>query len=387
MRDGSRHPAEDRATPDAPILVGADDVVPGTGSSSRSHRADVDLVRVLGALAIVTIHVTGPFIAAGVQGATTGLTYWMAEIAGAASRVGVAAFFALAGWAFLTHRPDPDDAGFLARRLRRLVLPLVAWSFIYIAQNVVLSTILGRPAWPASLGFGGWLSRELSWLAFGPGVKYHLWFLYFLIAALVVMWLARSVPPSDAASADPASASRAWMRYGIVAVGTLLMFGLASVFGIRLTWVGFGWVVGYAALGYALFEGPHPRRAVGLAIYVVAVLVTAVLGRLVGYNLWPYFNQGPLAVLATIGFFWALRSTVLSPTMAARFDAAAGLTFGIYLAHPLVLDYLRLAVVRQPLLDLPGPLRLAIVWIVTVVVTTGLVWAWHRSRRLVDLLG
>ncbi|MEA2518878.1 MAG: hypothetical protein QOF49_958 [Chloroflexota bacterium] len=347
------------------------------------RRVDVDAIRVVGVLAIVTIHVTGPFVAAGTTG-ETGPSYWIAEVAGAAARVGVAAFFALAGWAFLVHRPAPDDSAFLARRLRRLVVPLIAWSVIYVVQILVVAALLGQSAWPASLDGPGWLIRELSWIAFGPGVKYHLWFLYFLIAAMVALWLARSMPGRGGEVDAPPGA---WARYGGVAFAALLVFGLAGAFRTPLTWTGFAWVIGYAALGLFLLEGPHPSRRVGLALYVAAALAIAVLGRVVGYNHWPYFNQGPLAVLATIGLFWALRGVTPSPALARRLRSAAGLSFGIYLAHPLILDYVRLAVVRDPVGELPGPLRLGLAWVVTMAATTALVAVWHRSPRLVRLLG
>jgi surface polysaccharide O-acyltransferase-like enzyme len=349
----------------------------------NERRVDVDAIRALGVLAIVTIHVTGPFIAAGTSG-SAGPTYWIAEVAGAASRVGVAAFFALAGWAILVHRPEPDDSGFLGRRLRRLVLPLVAWSAIYIVQSLAVAALLGRTAWAASLGGPAWFVRELSWTVFGPGVKYHLWFLYFLIAAIVVLWLARGIPGRGGEVAAP---PRAWARYGLVAVGALLVFGLAATFRAPLTWTGFVWVIGYAALGLALLEGPHPSRRAGLVIYLVAAGLIAALGRIVGYNEWPYFNQGPLAVLATIGLFWALRDLTVSAALRDRLRSAAGLSFGIYLAHPLILDYVRLAVVRDPIGDWPGPLRLGLAWFVTLALTSALVVAWHRSPRLVRLLG
>jgi surface polysaccharide O-acyltransferase-like enzyme len=347
------------------------------------RRADVDAIRVVGVLAIVTIHVTGPFVAAGTTG-EAGPTYWIAEVAGAASRVGVAAFFALAGWAFLVHRPAPDDSGFLGRRLRRLVIPLLAWSAIYIVQALAVAALLGQTAWKAPFDGPAWFVRELSWIAFGPGVKYHLWFLYFLIAAIVALWLARSIPGRGGEVEAP---PRAWARYGLVALSALLVFGLAGAFRAPLTWTGFAWVIGYAALGLALLEGPHPSRRVGLALYVTAAALIATLGALVGYNHWPYFNQGPLAVLATVGLFWALRDVTVSDALGARLRSAAGLSFGIYLAHPLILDYVRLAVVRDPLGDLPGPLRLGLAWFVTMAATMALVIAWHRSARLVRLLG
>lgn len=377
----------------SPQLIGAVEpiVVRDThglhGSSTRTaggiHRVDVDAMRVLSAIAIVTIHVTAPFVAFGSGGGQNGPTYWIAEGAGAASRVGVAAFFALAGWAFLVRTPGADDSEFLARRLRRLVVPLLIWNVVYVAQSVLLANLLGRPLWSPKMDVVGWMAQKLSDIAWGPGAKYHLWFMYFLIAAVVVMWLARAIP----FRADQIAARRAWFRYSIVTISTLLVFGLSATAQLPLAWAGFSWVIGYAALGVVLLEGPHPPRWVGLVIYLAAAAMTAALGRAIGFDRWPYFNQGPLTVLATIGLFWAVRSISLSPLLASRLQSAAGLTFGIYLAHPLVLDYLRLAIVRDPLVGMPGPLRLVLVWALTIAVTICLVRVWHRSRRLVGWLG
>jgi surface polysaccharide O-acyltransferase-like enzyme len=64
------------------------------------------------------------------------------------------------------------------------------------------------------------------------------------------------------------------------------------------------------------------------------------------------------------------------------------LTLGVYLVHPLMLDVVRVAALPgRPLGGLSPLGRLLLQWTFALSASTALVWLWHRSRRLTQLLG
>jgi len=74
----------------------------------------------------------------------------------ALARPGPTLFFAIAGWLLLGRRSELDETTWLARRLRRILTPLAAWSAIYICQAVVVapSRATGSGHMPQGLGGG-----------------------------------------------------------------------------------------------------------------------------------------------------------------------------------------------------------------------------------------
>ena len=113
-----------------------------------------------------------------------------------------------------------------------------------------------------------------------------------------------------------------------------------------------------------------------------------VLGRSLGYNSWPYFNQAFTVAIATVGILLMGRSARVPARWAGTVTRLAGLTFGVYLAHFLVLDVVnRLVGGLNRVVDLPGPVNLFLVLIPSIVLSFALVAVWHRIPRLERVLG
>ncbi len=286
---------------------------------------------------VVTIHATAPFV---VAGSAIGASYWVALVGNELSRGAVPIFLAISGWTLLTRTID------LRARLTRLVVPLAAWTVIYVVE----ATVRG--------------SEDRNWVAmalFGPGVREHLWFFYFLIPIVVVVWLVRQPQAS-------------WV-YGAVGGLVVVVRAIAGVAKAQAFWLGYAWGVGYVGIGYAALEGRAPDRRLALLLYAGATLALIVGVRLYGPDTWPVSYASPLVVAAAIAAMWALRAV-------AREMPLASLTLGVYLVHPLVLD------VVQQLTSVLGPeARLLLTWGLAIPSSFGLVWAWHRSTRLAAILG
>jgi surface polysaccharide O-acyltransferase-like enzyme len=149
----------------------------------ESVSTDIDQLRTLAIVGVVCIHATSPLINAAAGDPFHDRLFWSLVALNQAARFSVPAFFFLAGllasvkarrWSAGT----PGGAHAIGARLRRLLLPYVAWSLILW----VVPSLLSRGAMPREA-----VARLLLGQTFTGG--------YFLIAlaqlALVAPWLCR----------------------------------------------------------------------------------------------------------------------------------------------------------------------------------------------------
>ncbi|MGL4522232.1 MAG: acyltransferase, partial [Bacilli bacterium] len=93
----------------------------------------LDIVKVVAILAVIAIHVTAPFV---VNLDTIGSgNWWFASFFNAGSRWAVPAFFMVSGALLLAPSRSKDEFKQLAKRLHRVVVPLIVWSIIYFAYK------------------------------------------------------------------------------------------------------------------------------------------------------------------------------------------------------------------------------------------------------------
>jgi surface polysaccharide O-acyltransferase-like enzyme len=140
-----------------------------TERGSSRDRTDVELLRAVGALAVVCIHATDAAVVTGSAGGTDAY-YWTALVIGGAARFAVPLFFAVAGWVLLARRPVDSEAD-VWRRVVRVFLPLLSWSLIYLA-------------WPFTPPLR---ARAAEGALLGVPVIGHLWFLYAYIPLVLIL--------------------------------------------------------------------------------------------------------------------------------------------------------------------------------------------------------
>lgn len=92
-------------------------------------------------------------------------------------------------------------------------------------------------------------------------------------------------------------------------------------------------------------------------------------------------SAGPLVFAATFGLLWTLTAVPIKKRFQPAILWLSSLTFGVYLAHPLVLDYVLL--VLKP----NSGSSLVVSFGLTLGGTLLLAALWHRSRALTALLG
>ncbi|MCL2303847.1 MAG: acyltransferase [Planctomycetaceae bacterium] len=312
----------------------------------------IDLIRVVGALFVVAIHVSGR-IAGGYAVEESAVSLGLAGLVSrcfcsACSKVAVSLFVMVSG-ALLLGRSDTLGE-FYQKRFGKILLPFFAWNCIFIASLWIAGQSLkdGTPiTLTSSIG-----------AIFSGGVSGHFWFMYMLISLyLVAPFLSVFVRNA------PKNMLTGFLALWFVAIVIFPLFhnvvketlGIAEIskdfrFELVSLWVGF------FVAGYVLKDVLISKRWALIAL--VAWCCFSIAGPVSGYlkNAYPDSSLSSLLVFTgkyvlpvaacqvtlTVIAFLALRSLGDLPSLASsRFGKmvifTAPLTFGIYLSHHLLL--------------------------------------------------
>ena len=305
------------------------DAPAGSAGAAPHTLAWIDAARIVAVLAVISIHVVSRLVT------NRGLpeSWWFANVVDSASRWSVPMFVMISG-ALLLHSDLADEpARFYRRRFSRILLPLIAWTAIYLLYGHFARN--NPETWRAALSA---VVAGLPW--------YHLYFLY-LIAGLYLA----------APFLRPLVATSSRRVLGLAAV---VFMTLGVVDSLAVKWLGLGGVnaatrfvpyIGYFLAG-AWLVGLAPNRSrIVTAVLVVAIGIAATavgtdllidrfgLGK--GRYLYEYLSVTTVPVsLAVFALFrWSApameRVAAWLPGRALATVAAA--TLGIYVIHPLVM--------------------------------------------------
>jgi surface polysaccharide O-acyltransferase-like enzyme len=344
------------------------------GVVAAARRIDVEAIRLVAAFMVITVHATPYFATASDQLLTAANVF--ALTANMASRSASAMFFAVAGWVLLTRREQADEAGWLVRRMKRLLVPLLVWDFVYIGAAWLVARHMGRDIGPGLIP-PDWLAAELRLVLAGPGTANHLWFMYYLVPLTLAIWLIRVAPR---AVLEP----QIRPVFIVAVLALMLPFGLTGMAGVDLAWGDFGWAIGYALLGYLLLSTAPPRPWISALLYLGASAGLVLATRATGYGKWDLLFPGPLIICQTVGAIGLIRSIRFPERWHGPILKAASLTFGVFLVHQLFTYFFGLTLYTWPI---PHLLILSTAIVGTVVLSFGAVAAWHRVPLLRQLLG
>ena len=135
-------------------------------SGPPRRMAELDLLRCLAILMVVTLHAAAPLLS---DPALMGTPAWyFCLLLDPFSRTGVPLFFMLSGFLLLRDPRTLQVAPFYRRRIPRLAVPLVLWNLIYALAD----------AWSARRPFS-----PLEYLEglLDRGCYYHSWFSHLLL--------------------------------------------------------------------------------------------------------------------------------------------------------------------------------------------------------------
>jgi peptidoglycan/LPS O-acetylase OafA/YrhL len=366
-----------------------------TAPKKQSRVRQIDALRVLSCFSVITVHAVGsPFPVDSIGlGETSFLLHYSREVF----------FFVSALVLVRTYYPRlaangrlPDETGFRLRRLRMIGIPYLWWTSLYLAVSLFHT----RDAEPFSQTLDDLPLRWLYLVATGNG-SYHMYFLLvtlqYAVAFPLVLRLLRSTQGRHgrvlAASALLQVATLACYQWVLLPDdGWRGLLGDASLPAYQL------WLIGGAIAGLHLDQWhswvvAHRR----LVLAALPVAATALL--------WVYWVQVPsrgglgassplqpimvLWSVAALGVLYLLAVWIMergAPGLRNAFSYLAQLSFGVYLAHPMVLD-LVLAVLRRVGLMAPSVWVSLIALLCTVVLSVAVCSALHRTPLSLPLMG
>ena len=209
-------------------------------SGPPRRMAELDLLRCLAILMVVTLHAAAPLLS---DPSLLGTPAWyFCLLLDPFSRTGVPLFFMLSGFLLLRDSRTLQVGPFYRRRLPRLVVPLVLWNLIYALAD----------SWGTHRPFS--LLEYLGSLL-DRGCYYHIWFIYLLLGLyLLAPFLKRIV--------DHASGREVLVLIGIILLPTTLLPLLDGVspIPVRPIPIMLEGLTGYFLLGWLLGSRP-PRPA------------------------------------------------------------------------------------------------------------------------------
>jgi surface polysaccharide O-acyltransferase-like enzyme len=291
----------------------------------------LNTLRVLATFAVVWLHVSATTVLQ--KEGMYKLDWWVGNTADAASRWCIPVFVFVSGALLLDPAKTESAIVFYRKRLRRIMVPLVFWTAVYIGPGVMFSRLT-------------WRNIAISLL---QGTPYsHLWYLYMILG---LYGLTPALRIYVRASSDRQQWSLAW---GLILVAMAYMFfdrfflvNQRSVFTMFIPYIG------YYLLGYQFrcrrFEGVSKGILAGAA--VVCMMMTAVgtdwlikrYGVDKGMFLYNYFSPSvmPMSVAVFLLFYrWHTDGSRIPVVFKSAMERVAPATLGIYLFHPLAILFL-----------------------------------------------
>jgi|SRR5215467_4506232 len=347
---------------------------PITSATDAMHSARLDVLRVWACLAVILLHLSATLLS---NQALFGTIHWqISNIIDAATRWCVPLFIMVSGALLLDPRRHSSLRAFWRKRVGRLLPAIITWSAIYFAWRAY--------SWGDQISLGTVLHDLVVGLPF-----FHLYFL-FIIAGLYM------VTPLLAASLQAFDFSQIRQLIFILAVlvigATLFDFAYGtlgtSVFTLFVPYLVYylaGWYCLHLPSGNSFVYG----LAVGAAIAVTTVM-TSILVSVYGtegrWSFYFYDHFSPTVMIATIGtFLFGLYGPIPNGIERLALQLAP-LTFGVYLAHPLVVELLRYAYIFFLPALLSPPYYVPITFLLTCFLTGSLVVLIRKTpglRRIV----
>lgn len=290
----------------------------------------VDLIRVVGIYLVVVAHVSGQLTS--VWGEIPTGQWMIANVYGGIARACVPLFFMISGYLLLPR--SESLSAFYARRLPKILIPLIVWSLIYLGWYCENHPNTCAPT--------------LVWnLLLVEGTSYHLWFLYTLLGMYLVLPVLRLMIRLDTDKSILWYFIGLWLFFQFLAIAHKLWN-----FSINLSAPLTGGFVGYLILGYLLGTMSLSQAKVMLAAVVWLIgIVSTILGTYLFTRAAAQFDGffyeflNLSVILASGGAFVLIKwlsetKASVSPRMDALTRTFATSAFGIYLVHVIVLEVL-----------------------------------------------
>jgi len=291
----------------------------------------INNLRIIALFAVIVLHTTSPALETYSKGP---LDIWLiGDFYNSLVRFAVPVFVMITG-ALMLHR-EYDLAGFLKKRLSRVVVPFLFWSLIYIAFMYYNEDIDYPDDWRLLV------KQVLHFLR--DGASYHLWYVYMLIGLYLIM---------PVIGKFVRNATENEILYFLIVWFIVMMAGQSYLVhykpGVDVRY--FEGFVGYLVLGHYLafkdFKTQHLKAWMIVVFFLSLIAITAGTWLLFrhynGISTVMYEPISPSIAIIAASIFLIVKQSApkLSPTITKIRDFAGTYSFGVYLSHALVLQLL-----------------------------------------------
>ncbi len=371
-------------------------------ATERQHVGWVDALRVLPCFLVVLAHCCDGMVA---QFDTDPAAFYSGVMIGSLVRPCVPLFVMMTGVLLLPISSQYTLRGFYRKRIGRLLWPLVFWSlvlpvigYLYIAH---VNPATANPSLDlASYTREGTIGRMLTFVFNFNYDTTPLWYLYMLIGLYLVMpilnaWLVQ------ASKQDIQTVLGVWifsMCLPLIKIAAPILgyqgnygnWGLLgecdwNIYGTFYYMSGF---VGYLILAYYLVHYPlqwsgKRLAAIGLPMFIVGYLITSI-----GFIITQQYYPGNYAYLEIMWYFCGINVFLMTFPLYVVMQRLkighigwltrmAGLTFGIYLCHFVVI-YGAYDLFDIP--QMPYMVRILATCVVVFVISSIVVWVMQQCR-------
>lgn len=312
----------------------------------------LDLIRTVAALMVVMIHCSSPFVK---SFETASREFVLGNFFDGISRAAVPLFVMTSGALLLDERREFSVKKFYGKNVKNLVLLLVFWSAFY--------AVLYQVIFPLARGEAADVPELIHDFVFG---HYHMWYLYMAVGLYLITPFLRCV-----AVKENAGLVRLFLGISLAAQFTVpLTQALAAVWEPLESWDNLlgkfrlqffcGFTAYYLAGWYLTHVGLSRRgKRILAACGIFSLALIFVYVQLTGKYSIGYSNYSLLVFLYSAALFqglYRLGERIQGRRTGSLLAACAGLSFGVYILHPLLLTELRKAVPYEgtPLLYLLG---------------------------------
>ena len=287
----------------------------------------ITYLRVIGTFCVVIVHIISSMLHE--FDSSTRINWWTGNIIDGSLRYCLAVFVMLTGALLL---PQNIDIGtFLKKRLKRVIIPFIVWSIIYIVY-AFFSKDIGDTLLDYVKYF---FSRLLT------GASYHLWYIYMLIGLYLFIpilgkWIRNSTERE--------------IIYFLI-IWFISMFTSKMLYFNQINPIYFTGYIGYLVLGYYLsikeFKNTKRLKKIALLLFILGTFITIFgtyfLSKLSGkFNDILYNHLTPNLLISSIGIFILIKYSrgIKSSAFSKIISNIDKYSYGIYLSHILVLNIL-----------------------------------------------
>lgn len=297
----------------------------------------IDNMRVVATIAVIVVHVATPavFTKFNSQSATN-TEWWIGNVYDSLCRFCVPIFVMLTGALLLPQTISLTN--FLKKRLNRILLPFLLWSFIYIIFNFALK-VRDEGLHQAFSHIGPWLLIQIT-----QGAGPHLWYVYMIIGLYLFIPI---IQPFIVAASNKAILYFLGIWFITLLYNQQKLLMVTSPFNLSY----FSGYIGYLVLGYYIAEKLTISKSI---LYRAIVLfITGFAATLIGTYI-NTFNQGAFShafyeyltfnvLFAAVGIFIIIKSrqTFHSSSVLNKIrNLISRYGYGIYLSHLLIISIL-----------------------------------------------